>query len=291
MPDARPSEEARVMVWLVVWIAVACIGVAGAIASANGLRFERRVAAEAGELLAGAGEPLRIDHRALPPAVQPYADRVLSGRERPVTALRLRHGGTFRPRLDGGWLPIRGEQYFRADPPAFVWWGRVRAAPGVWIDARDRSVGAHANMLVAAESTFTLADRSGPEMDQGALLRLLGEMAWFPTAFFDPRYVRWTGLGPTRARATLALDGIEVSGELDFGHDGLPTAFAAERYRDLGDGRAELTPFSAEYADYREVGGMPLPHRMTAYWHVGGERLPYVRFDVEALEIDPAGAW
>jgi hypothetical protein len=36
-----------------------------------------------------------------------------------------------------------------------------------------------------------LANSTGPQLDRGALLRLLGEMTWFPTALVDSRYVRW----------------------------------------------------------------------------------------------------
>ena len=203
-----------------------------------------------------------------------------------MRAVRLRHGGTFRPKLDGEWLAIRGEQYFAADPPGFVWWGRVAMAPGLWIEARDRSVGGAGNMLVLAESTLTLADSSGPGLDQGALLRLLGEMAWFPTAFLDERYVTWAALDESRASATLRVNGREVTGVFEFGAEGLPRGFRADRYRDLGGGKSALTAFPGETSDFREVDGLLVPHQMVASWHLEGQRLPYVRFLVERLEYD-----
>jgi len=280
------------MLWLALWIGVLAIGAFGVVASANSLRFSRRVAREVRQMWSDSVEPIGIHRRRfeeLPGLVRDYATRAVGGRELAVQRVRLRHGGTFRPSLDGAWLPIRGEQYFVADPPGFVWWGRARIAPGLWIDARDRCVGGRGSMLVSAESSFTLADSAGPELDQGALLRLLGEMAWFPTALLDDRYVAWTAVDERRARATLRVDEREVTGVFEFGEDGLPAAFFADRYRDLGGGKSALTPFSGELTDYREVEGLLVPHQVTGHWHVGGQRIPYARFQVERLEYEATG--
>lgn len=80
-------------------------------------------------------------------------------------------------------------------------------------------------MHVLVASTFTLQDVRGPEMDQGALVRLLCEMVWLPTAFLDEQYVRWEPLDAGRARATLRVGGREVTATYHLGPDGLPARF------------------------------------------------------------------
>ncbi len=44
------------------------------------------------------------------------------------------------------------------------------------VEDLDRSVRGEGNMLVRVASTFTLADSRGPEMDEGALMRLLASI-------------------------------------------------------------------------------------------------------------------
>jgi hypothetical protein len=141
-------------------------------------------------------------------------------------------------------------------------------------------------MLVSLESSVTLADRSGPEMDQGSLLRLLSDLVLFPTAFLDDRYVTWVSINERSARATLHLNGRQVTGVFEFGDDCLPRGFFADRYFDTGEGQAQLRPWSGDYADYREVEGMLVPHGFLGYWHVDGERIPYVDFLLERPEYD-----
>jgi hypothetical protein len=283
-------DERSSMPLVVVIVAIAAAATAAAIgASVASRRFGARVASEVEHLWRDTPPAVPLDRdalRALPAPVRRYLTAAIRGRDTAVRTLRLRHGGTFRTKLDGPWLPIRGEQYFATDPPAFIWWGRVRMAPGLWVDARDRSVGGAGRMLVKVESTFTIADARGSELDQGALLRTLAEMSWLPTAFLDRRYVSWTPVDATHARAILHVAGREVSGVFAFGEDGLPRTFEAERYRDVGNGRSALTPFVGESSDYREVEGLIVPHRMVASWVVDSQPAPYVRFEVDAVEYD-----
>jgi hypothetical protein len=278
------------MVWTLFWAVVVVVGSFGLLASVNRIRFTRRVASEARALLAlSSAEPLPVDRArldALPSPVRRYLVKALGSREAAVRSARVHHAGTFRTTLEGKWLPIQGEQYFGTEPPGFIWWGRIAMMPGLWVEARDRSVGGEGNMLVLAESTFTLADARGPELDQGALLRVLGEMVWFPTALLDGRYVTWDPIDDRRATATLRVGGRTVAGVYEFGEDGLPAAFRADRYRDLGGGRSSLTPFLGEWADYRDESGLLVPHRMTAAWQVAGQPIPYARFLVERIDYE-----
>jgi hypothetical protein len=277
------------MGWLGIAAAVAALVAVGVRWNAAG--FAGRVARETREMWRG-GAPARPLARerldSLPGPVRTYLVKALGDRERPVATVRFRHGGRFRTALDGPWRAIRGEQYEAADPPGFVWWGRLRAGPGVWVDARDCSVNGTGAMLVSLESSFTIADRTGPEMDQGSLLRLLSDLVLFPTAFLDDRYVEWAAIDDGYARASLRVGGREVAGVFAFGPDGLPRGFSARRYFDPGRGTPELREWSGDYEDYRSAGGMLVPHRFVGYWHAGEERVPYVDFRLDTPEYDLA---
>lgn len=280
------------MLWIAVWGAVAAAGALGLAVTVQGLRFERRVAREARSLATlppAAPTPL-ASPESLPAPVRRYLEVSGAAARPPLRAVRLRHGGTLVLSPGGRPLPVRGRQYFTLDPPGFVWWGRIRAAPGVWIDGRDRLVAGEGNMLVRLASTFTIADVRGRELDEGALHRLLAEALWMPTLLRDSRYVTWTPVDAVTARATLRVRGREVSGEFRFGPDGLPTRFTARRHHE-GDGGGALTPWVAECEDFRAVDGLRVPFRMTATWELPTGSFPYGRWQVEAVELDTLEPW
>jgi hypothetical protein len=279
------------VLWVALWSGVTIAGVAGIVASTNSIRMQRRVDREARGLLDAAETPTGENHAAmgrLPAPVRRYLTKAIApGRTMTHTA-RLRQSGMFRPSLKGKWFPMSGRQSVTAAQPGFIWWGRVQLAPGIWIDAIDRSVSGAGNMLVKAGSTFTIADALGPELDQGALLRLLGELTWLPTAYLDERYIRWAAVDDRHATATLAVNGRHVSGLFEFGSDDFPVRFTANRFRDVGGGKSVLTPFVGECRDYRDAGGLVLPHQLIGLWVIDGTPVPYARFNVTRIEFDVA---
>lgn len=286
------AEEGS-MLRFALWMVALAGAILAAVVGLNRLRFGRAVADEVRRMWADApAQPRSVapaDLAALPAPVRRYADKVLGTNGRAVRTVRLRHGGQFRTKLDGPWLNLRGRQYFSADPPGFVWWGRVWMGPGLWFDVRDLCVRGAGRMYAKAESTLTVADAGGPEIDRGSLTRLLGEMVWFPTAYLDGRYVTWTPVDDQRADARLRLEGREVSARFTFGADDLPRAIHAERYFDLGDGKAVLRPWSVELSDYRTADGRPVPFSAVVSWHVEDRAFPYASFHLDAVEYGASG--
>ena len=141
-------------------------------------------------------------------------------------------------------------------------------------------------MVVSLDSSITLFNRVGRELDQGALLRLLSEFVLLPSVLLDERYVTWAPVDQRHARASLRVQGSVVAGVFEFGDDGLPRSFQADRYLDTGSGQPRLLPWSGDYADYRRVSGMLVPHHFIGYWHVDGQRIAYVDFVLETPQYD-----
>lgn len=272
------------MGWLVLMGLVTLLGAAGVIANVNELRWQRRVAHEMRALL-------DVKHSLaprqgtvnLPVPVARYRDLAL-GHRTPVRTLKLRHAGTFCMSVASKPVPIRGLQLFTSDPPGFIWSGRIQMFPGVWANARDMAMKGEGSMLVLLDSSVTIADERGPELDQGSALRLLAEMVWYPTALFDARYVTWFAIDARHAKATLRFGEREVSGTFEFGADGLPVGMHADRYMDKGG----LRPWGGTYHDWRHVSGMLVPFEAKVTWQLESGPFTYAHWLVEAMEFDVA---
>jgi hypothetical protein len=272
----------KLMAWTVLFALVALAGVIGIVVNFNRLRFEQRTALEMAALTGALRCDLpRPDICDLPPPVARYRGLAV-GERPPAQTLRMRHRGTFCMSPTAKAAPIRGTQLFTSDPPGFVWSGRVRMAPGVWIDVRDMSISGEGSMRVLLDDTVALADASGPQIDQGAALRLLAEMVWYPTSLFDRRYVTWTAIDADHARATLRVGGREVSGVFEFGPEGLPLRMSAERFIDKGT----LRPWAGVYRDWRTIEGMRVPFEAEVTWQLESGPFTYAHWLVESMEYD-----
>lgn len=277
------------------WVA-AIAGVALGIATGTALvgrqRFRARVAVEVRALFSSTAasvgpDELRARWEGLPDPIRRYLRYAIPEGALALRTVRLKHDGFLRIKPGERWHPVEGEQYFTVAEPGFVWHASARLAPFLWIEARDRLLSGRGNMLVKLVSTFTIADAGGAEIDQGASLRWLAENAWFPYAFVGDS-IEWTPIDARSARVTLRHDGLPASAVLDVDDEGKLAGLRGDRYRDVGGGRAVLTPWGGRYSDYREFNGFRVPSSVEVFWLLEDGEFTYARFRVTALEYNVA---
>jgi len=226
----------------------------------------------------------------LPEPVQRYLRYSgVIGKEK-IKAVRLKQKGFFRPGEKLPWMPMIAEQYYTTNPPAFLWFGTVKALPFLLISARDKFVDGHGSMLVKLQSIFTLTNASGDKIDQGALLRYLGEMMWFPTAWLSD-YIQWQEIDRYSARAILTCNGLEVSAVLHFNADGQIVKLTAQRYREV-KGEYALDEWEAiPMPDYQEFNGLKIPVNVEVLWKLPSGDFSYFRGEVVDIGYNSVGLY
>lgn len=220
----------------------------------------------------------------LPAPVVRYFDFALTPGQRLLRGARLEHEGTFRGGFDEPWSPFTSVQHFSVRPPGFVWDASIRLAPLLTVRVRDSYIGGTGGMQGKIASLIPVVDQSGgPELNAGALHRLLAEMVWLPTGLLPglPGLpgggVTWTAIDDTTARATLSDSGTTVWLDFQFNAAGEIVGVATpERYRDV-DGTAVPTPWAGTFGSYQEVDGMRVPTEGEVAWILPEGRLSYWR--------------
>jgi hypothetical protein len=248
--------------------------------------LERRIAGEIDALLADA-QPApsttvsEADLQRLPEPVRRwlrYAQVV--GTQRPTT-VRLRQEGDFQ--LEGrGWRPYQAEQYFTTNPPGFLWEASFKMAPLVSVVGRDQYRGGEASLQMRVLSLVPVANKTGGGLNQGDLLRYLGELQWFPAAALAD-YISWEPLEADVVRATMRYAGVTASMTFRFGVGGRLLEERAIRYNDVR-GRNESW-VNRNDAD-GEFGGLCVPVVGEARWEYDSGPSPYIRWRVTDLEQD-----
>jgi Family of unknown function (DUF6544) len=230
-------------------------------------------------------EQLEARWDALPEPLRRYFRYAIPKDAPAIRTARMKHGGFFRTKPDQRWLSIEGEHYSTAAEPGFVWNASLRPMPLFWIEARDCLLAGRGNMLVKLVSLFTIADRSGPKIDQGARLRWLAENVWFPYAFVGDQ-IKWEAIHAHTARAALLHDRLPAGAVFEIDDNGELTSMHADRYRDVGSGLPVLTKWSGRYSDYREIYGFRVPTDVEVAWEFENGSFTYARFQLITLEYN-----
>ena len=202
----------------------------------------------------------------------------------PVRSVRLKQTGDMRTSARGAWMPTRADQYFTVTEPGFVWQADVTMGYGLSFSGRDSYVDGKGRMLIKALGLWPIVDASDDKIQQGTLLRFLGEAIWFPSAALSP-YMQWEGIDASSARATITQHGVSASGVFAFDDAGRVTRFSAQRY--MGSGAsAKLERWVIPLHDWKVLGGTLVPTQGDVVWKLAGGDFDYYRFKIERIEYD-----
>ncbi len=208
----------------------------------------------------------------LPDPARKYFNYALKQNQPFINYVRLKHGGQFKPSKK--WASIKGVEYFTADPPGFVWFGKIS-----FVSARDMYVNGSGGMKIRLLSIFKLVDAEGQEFNQGELVRWLSETPWFPTALLPSGSLKWETIDALTAKVSLIDRGLTVEGTFYFNEVGQITKFKTKRW---GDGK--FRDWICQYHEYQAVEGMHIPFYAEAGWNSESEEEKYAKFRLEEID-------
>jgi hypothetical protein len=155
----------------------------------------------------------------------------------------------------------------------------------IWIGRRPFAIRFGMDAFVDGQGLVRIGRmvRSGPEIDQGALIAMWGEALVFPAAWIARSDVWWTPIDDHSARLVVTGPAGPIPLDVHFNPaTGLPSSCHADRYKDTGP----LTPWTGEWTNWRPSGrGVLVPRRMRVRWM--DEAQPWLDIQVRRVAFDP----
>lgn len=218
------------------------------------------------------------DHHAqLPQPVRHYLAYALCERQSHVSYVRLRHHGKFRTSLHADWSAIRGEEYFTAQKPGFIWKGHMGMLTAV-----DQFVDGQGSLKIYFLRFLRIAKKSGRRISHSELLRWLGECVWFPTALVPNSLIHWEAIDDSHAKLVLTYGNREVHYTVTFNEDCQITTLETKRFM---DGK-RLQTWIGRLSGYELKEGMMVPTTIEALWKIRGQEHPYALFELDEIEYN-----
>ncbi|MDD2422291.1 MAG: hypothetical protein PHC60_09395 [Heliobacteriaceae bacterium] len=227
----------------------------------------------------------QADLAGLPACVQKWlAYSQVIGKPR-ISTVRLKQKGLMRTTENQPWMATEAEQYYTIDEPGFIWKARVKMNPLLHFVGRDKYNAGNGNMLIKLVSLITVVDARGEEIDQGTLLRYLGETVWFPTAALSS-YIKWEDIDANSARATMSYKGVTAAAVFHFNQQGEVTTFTCERYMTVSGKQYSLEEYVVPLWDYQEFNGIKVPTKGEAIWRLKTGDFSYYQMELTGIEYN-----
>ncbi len=204
----------------------------------------------------------------LPAPVQRYFQAALTDGQAIVTAVSIRHAGTFNMSVTAEqWKPFTSQQRVITKRPGFDWDARVMMFPGVPVHVHDAYIAGTGLLHGAVLGLVTVVDMADtPEIARGELMRFFAEAAWYPTALLPSQGVRWEAVDGRSAHATLNDGPLSLKLLFRFNADGLIDTVRAEARERVVDGKTATAPWQGRYWRYAMQNGMRVPQEGEVAW-------------------------
>lgn len=184
------------------------------------------------------------------------------------------------------WYAATAEQYSTVTPPSFVWKAEIEMMPAISAFGRDKFIDGEGEMVFKLLSVFAVAnDGDNPQINEAALQRFLGEIAWYPTAALG-KNITWESIDSNSAKATLTMEGLSGSGIFTFDGDGNVSSFSALRYQGSGPD-AKRTEWIVTLTSIKEIEGIKVPVAGELTWKLESGDWTWAKFDVLECRYNP----
>lgn len=213
----------------------------------------------------------------LPLPVQKYFKYTLRNNQQIIGCVRLKHKGKFKTAPDKPWKDITGEQYFMTGTPGFIWKGKIGP-----ITAQDIYLNEKGKLMVSLFETFTIMSTQGEKIDQGELLRWLGESVWFPTNLLPHDRLKWEPINDKSAKLIFDYKGQSVYYKVIFNKTGQITQLETERFYN----GQQLEKWVGNCSEYKEINGYMIPTFMSASWKLSTGDYTYANFQLTNIEYN-----
>jgi hypothetical protein len=221
----------------------------------------------------------------LPPLMATYLRRMGAvGRPR-VRSVRLTFRAQMRSSATAPWMAATATQFETFAPPARLFHMRASRG-GIPFDVYHRYVDGAATFQVRVAGLIPMVNKHGPAITHDETVTLMNDvLVLAPAAVLDLPF-RFETIDAHRVRATFDNAGFTVSATLRFDDAGDLADFRSDdRAHDREGGPAT---WSTPISDYRVVDGVRVGARGDANWIEPTGEWTYGRFEVTAIEYNPA---
>lgn len=222
-----------------------------------------------------------------PELVQKYIKSVVADSINIPKFVISKQEGKLKTDVNSEWKDLTAVEYFTTEKPNFLWKSKMSTSKFFWVNAIDSYISGKGNMLIKLNSSVTIADSWGLELDKSGLFRYLSEAVLFPTTLIPSENLLWDVIDTNIAEVKFNHSDLSVVAKLYFDDDlRLERMETYDKYRALEVG-FERSLYTIYYSNYKNFGGkFFVPTQIDAEWELKDGKFKYAEFMITSIEYE-----
>ncbi len=193
----------------------------------------------------------------------------------------------FKTDINSDWMPLKATQYFTTETPNFLWNSEMQSSKFFWVNAIDSYINGKGNMVIKLNSSITIADSWGIELDKSGLFRYISEAVLFPTKLLPSKNLLWNILDTNIAEIKFSDGDISVVAKLYFNSENRITKIETyDKYRALEEGykKSLYTIYLMDYKTFEN--SFTVPTYIEVEWDLPSGKFKYGKFTIKQIKYE-----
>lgn len=219
-----------------------------------------------------------------PSLIREYFQSVVEDSTYKPHFIKVKQRAKFKTDIKSKWMPLTATQYFTTEKPNFLWNSEMNTSKFFWVNAIDSYLNGKGNMLIKFNSSVTVADSWGIELDKSGLFRYISEAVLFPTKLLPTDSLMWDILDTNTAEIKFIDHGNSVVAKLFFDESNkIYKIETFDKYRALDSGykKSLYTIYLSKYKKFNN--SFTVPSYIEVEWDLPKGKFKYGKFTIEDI--------
>ncbi|MCW8849057.1 MAG: hypothetical protein OQJ81_03685 [Melioribacteraceae bacterium] len=201
--------------------------------------------------------------------------------------ITVEQSAQFKTDVNSEWRELKATQYFSTDRANFIWVSEMKTSKFFWVNAIDSYINGKGNMLIKLNSSITVADSWGIELDKSGLFRYISEAVFFPTKLFPTKNLLWNILDSNLAEVKFTDSKNSIVAKLYFDSDYKITKVETyDKYRALEEG-FKKSLYTVYFSDYEIINDhFRVPKKVEVEWDLPSGKFIYGKFNIDKITYE-----
>ncbi len=221
-----------------------------------------------------------------PKLIQKFYKKVVDDSSPIPNFITLNQSGEIKTEENSNWLKIKSTEYFTSQKPNLLWDAEIGNSKFFWIEIVDSYLRRKGNTLIKINSSVTIGDSWGIEIDKSNLFKYLSEAVYFPTSLLPSKNLKWNILDSNIAEIKFTDDKTSVVAKLFFNNDGtISNIETLDKFRPMNDNYKESL-FTIYFSNYKKYNSFLIPTYCEVEWDLENGKFKFGKFKIDNIKYE-----
>ncbi|MBK7104610.1 MAG: hypothetical protein IPH62_04945 [Ignavibacteriae bacterium] len=221
-----------------------------------------------------------------PKLIKKYFKTVIDDSSQIPNFITLNQSGEIKTEENSNWLKIKSAEYFTTQKPNLLLDAEIGNSKFFWIEIVDSYLKSKGNTLIKINSSVTIGDSWGIEIDKSNLFKYLSEAVYFPSSLLPSENLIWNILDSNIAEIKFTNSKTSVVAKLFFSeNETINKIETLDKFRPMNDNYKESL-FTIYFSDYKKYNSFLIPTYCEVEWELEKGKFKFGKFKIDNIKYE-----